>query len=117
MIVTRTPFRITLGGGGTDLPSYYTKYGGFIFGVAVNIYFDVVLRKPLISKKIRLQYNAGYENDIGYEETDSAEKIQHGIGREALKIAGIRNGIDITFISDHADELDPKIAKNQRRVP
>ncbi len=36
MIITRTPFRVTLGGGGTDLPSYYEKYGGFIFSVGLD---------------------------------------------------------------------------------
>ena len=41
MIITRTPFRVTLGGGGTDLPSYYSKYGGFIFSCTLDKYIYI----------------------------------------------------------------------------
>jgi len=43
MIITRTPFRITLGGGGTDLPSFYTDHGGFIFAMCINKYMYLML--------------------------------------------------------------------------
>lgn len=93
IIVSRTPFRIPLGGGSTDLPSYYSKYGGFIFGVAINAYFDVFLRKPLTDDNIYFQYSQ-------YESVDSFKKLNHNIGREAMKVSGIRNAISVAFKAD-----------------
>ena len=57
MIITRTPFRMTLGGGGTDLPSYYEKYGGFIFSFALNKYMFITVKRPFADHLIRLKYN------------------------------------------------------------
>ena len=45
MIITRTPLRISIGGGGTDLPSYYSKYGGFFISGAINRYVYIALNK------------------------------------------------------------------------
>ena len=42
MILTKTPFRITLGGGGTDIPGYYQKEGGFLISAAINKYMFIV---------------------------------------------------------------------------
>ncbi len=56
MIVSRTPFRITLGGGGTDLPSYYEKHGGFILAMGIDKYMHIAINTPLVDRKIRLQY-------------------------------------------------------------
>ena len=50
MIITRTPFRITLGGGGTDLPSYYEENGGFLLTSAIDKYMYVALNTPFIDK-------------------------------------------------------------------
>lgn len=93
IIVARTPFRIPLGGGSTDLPSYYSKYGGFIFGVAVNAYFDVFLRKPLTDDNIYFQYSQ-------YESVDSVKKLSHNIGREALRISGVKKAVSVAFKAD-----------------
>ncbi len=93
IIVSRTPFRVPLGGGSTDLPSYYSKYGGFIFGVAVNAYFDVFLRKPFTDDNIYFQYSQ-------YESVDSPKKLMHNIGREALRTAGVRSAVSIAFKAD-----------------
>ena len=49
MIISRSPLRITLGGGGTDLPSYYKKKEGFLISAAINKYVYVTIIKPLIS--------------------------------------------------------------------
>ena len=46
MIVSRTPLRITLGGGGTDLPSYYEKFGGFIFSFCLSKYMYICINRP-----------------------------------------------------------------------
>lgn len=93
IIVSRTPFRIPLGGGSTDLPSYYSKYNGFIFGVAINAYFDVFLRKPLTDDNIYFQYSQ-------YESVDSAKKLTHNIGREALKMSGVGKAVSVAFKAD-----------------
>ena len=56
MIITRSPLRITLGGGGTDLPSYYEKNEGFVLSAAINKYVYVSLIKPFV-KGIFLKYS------------------------------------------------------------
>ena len=48
MIITRTPFRVTLGGGGTDLPSYYSRFGGFIFSFALDKYMFIYVNRPIV---------------------------------------------------------------------
>lgn len=93
MIISRTPFRISLGGGSTDLPSYSRQYGGFIFGVAIKMYIDIFIRKPVIYDRIDLQY-------LKFESVDSVDKIQHPIGREALRMLGGDRSISIYFKSD-----------------
>ena len=93
IIVSRTPFRIPLGGGSTDLPSYYSKYGGLIFGVAINAYFDVFLRKPITDDNIYFQYSE-------YESVDATKKLRHNIGREALNLAGVKNAVSVAFKAD-----------------
>jgi D-glycero-alpha-D-manno-heptose-7-phosphate kinase len=93
IILSRTPFRLPLGGGSTDLPSYYQKYGGFIFAVAINIYMDIFIKEPLSDDYIHMHYTQ-------YEAELEVEKIKHTIGREALKMAGIKNRVLISFNAD-----------------
>lgn len=93
MIISRTPFRISLGGGSTDLPSYSRQYGGFIFGVAIKMYIDIFIRKPVIYDKIDLQY-------LQFESVDKIDDLKHPIGREALKLTGIDRAISVYFKSD-----------------
>jgi D-glycero-alpha-D-manno-heptose-7-phosphate kinase len=92
MIVTRTPLRIPLGGGGTDLPSYYTQYGGFLISAAIDKYIYITLNKRF-EKTIRLSYSLT-------EIVDSVEEIRHPIVKEALKLLKINSGIEITSIAD-----------------
>ena len=56
MIISRSPLRITLGGGGTDLPSYYKKKGGFLISAAINKYVYVTVLRPF-KKGIFLKYS------------------------------------------------------------
>ena len=56
MIISRSPLRITLGGGGTDLPSYYKKKGGFLISAAINKYVYVTVLRPF-TKGIFLKYS------------------------------------------------------------
>lgn len=93
MLISRTPFRISLGGGSTDLPSYCRQYGGFIFGCAIDMYLDIFIRQPVIYDKIDLQY-------LKFESVDSIDELEHPIGREALKMAGIDRCISVYFKSD-----------------
>jgi D-glycero-alpha-D-manno-heptose-7-phosphate kinase len=92
MIVTRTPVRIPLGGGGTDLPSYYTQYGGFLISAAIDKYIYITLNRRF-EKSIRVSYS---QTEI----VDSVEEIKHPIVREALKLLKIDSGIEITSIAD-----------------
>ncbi len=92
MIVTRTPVRIPLGGGGTDLPSYYTQYGGFLISAAIDKYIYITVNKRF-EKSIRVSYSLT-------EIADSVEEIKHPIVREALKHLKIDSGIEITSIAD-----------------
>lgn len=93
MIVTRTPFRITLGGGGTDLPSYYTKYGGFIFALGLDKYMYIMVGSPIVDEKIRLHYSRS-------EVVDHVSELRHELAREALRHHGIERQIEISSMAD-----------------
>ena len=93
MIITRTPFRITLGGGGTDLPSFYKKYGGFIFSAAINKYMFISVNKPIIDDLVRVKYSRA-------EIADSIHEIKHEIARECCKKMGIEKAIEIISMAD-----------------
>ncbi|MCJ7459505.1 MAG: hypothetical protein MUP17_10990 [candidate division Zixibacteria bacterium] len=92
MIVTRTPVRIPLGGGGTDLPSYYTQYGGFLISAAIDKYIYITVNKRF-EKSIRVSYSST-------EIADSVDDIKHPIVREALRLLKVDSGIEITSIAD-----------------
>jgi len=93
MIVSRTPFRITLGGGGTDLPSYYENHGGFIFSFCLSKYMYVCLNRPSADDLIRLKYSIS-------ESVESVEELQHDIAKACLKRVGINSKIEIASLSD-----------------
>jgi D-glycero-alpha-D-manno-heptose-7-phosphate kinase len=93
MIITRTPFRVTLGGGGTDLPSFYREHGGFIFAVAIDKYMYLNVNTPILDDFIRVQYSKT-------EIVNHADEVQHTLVREALHLFGIANGIEIVSMAD-----------------
>tara|TARA_B100001057_G_C22816266_1_gene937555 strand:- start:543 stop:1529 length:987 start_codon:yes stop_codon:yes gene_type:complete len=93
MIISRSPFRLTLGGGGTDLKSYYEKNGGFIFSCAINKYMYVTINKPVIDNKIRIKYSRS-------ETVSSLKYIKHEIAKTCLEKMGIRNSIEIVSMAD-----------------
>ena len=72
MIVTRAPFRIPLGGGGTDLPSYYSKYGGKLISVAIDKYLVTTVNHPVTDNLIRLKYSHS-------ETVESVGEIKHDL--------------------------------------
>ncbi len=93
MIVTRTPFRVTLGGGGTDLPSYYSQHGGFIFAMGLDKYMYVTVNRPVIGHKIRLHYSQS-------EVVDHVRDLRHELAREALTAHGIETTFEVASIAD-----------------
>jgi len=92
MIVSRTPFRLPLGGGGTDLPSYYSKHGGSLLSVAINKYVYIIVNKNF-DKNIKASYRK-------IEDVKSLDDLQHPIAREALRLAGVTEGVEIFSMAD-----------------
>ncbi|MBI3693466.1 MAG: galactokinase [Acidobacteria bacterium] len=93
MIITRTPFRITLGGGGTDLPAYYSRHGGFIFAAGLDKYMFVYLNTPIVDDLVRVKYS---ESEI----VEDTEQVRHTLARQALRHFDIRNGVEIISMAD-----------------
>ncbi len=93
MIITRTPFRVTLGGGGTDLPSFYQEYGGFILAMGIDKYMYLNVNTPIVDDKIRVKYAQS-------EVVDNVDEVEHTLAREALRYFGINSGIEIVSIAD-----------------
>ena len=93
MIITRSPLRVSLGGGGTDLPSYYSKYGGFLIAGAINKYVYITVHQTF-QPGIILKYSR-------LERTDDIESIEHPIVREALHYLNLPNlHLEITSMAD-----------------
>jgi D-glycero-alpha-D-manno-heptose-7-phosphate kinase len=92
MIISRAPVRLSMGGGGTDLKSYYEKFEGFLMAVTINKYVYISINKRF-HKDIRLSYS---ETEI----IDDVEKIKHNIFRESLKFLNIKNQIEIVSVAD-----------------
>jgi D-glycero-alpha-D-manno-heptose-7-phosphate kinase len=80
MIITRSPLRISLGGGGTDLPSYYEKFGGFLIAGAIDKYVYLTLHQTF-GEEFILKYSQ-------MEKVSSVGEIRHPIVREAFKLLG-----------------------------
>ena len=92
MIITRSPLRITLGGGGTDLPSYYNKNEGFVLSAAIDKYVYVSVMKPF-TKGIFLKYSK-------IEIVKNILEVEHPIIREALKLLNFEPQVEITTLAD-----------------
>jgi D-glycero-alpha-D-manno-heptose-7-phosphate kinase len=93
MIVTRTPFRITLGGGGTDLPAFYQKHGGYIAALGIDKYMYVALNVPHADRKVRLHYTKS-------ETVDHIDFLEHELAREALRRHLIYDGVEVASLAD-----------------
>lgn len=93
MIICRSPLRITLGGGGTDLPSYYRDHGGFVIAAAIDKYVYITVHKSFVPR-LFLKYSQ-------LEEVAHAGLVKHPIIREALKLTGFEGPyLEITSIAD-----------------
>jgi D-glycero-alpha-D-manno-heptose-7-phosphate kinase len=93
MIITRSPLRITLGGGGTDLPSYYREHGGFLLAAAIDKYVYVTVMRPF-TEGIYLKYSK-------LEHVEATEDVQHPIIREAVRLLDFKTPqLEITTLAD-----------------
>lgn len=93
MIITRSPLRISLGGGGTDLPSYYREHSGFLIAAAIDKYVYINVHRRFVDGFL-LKYSS-------LEEAATIDDIKHPIIREALKLAEIRErNLEITSMAD-----------------
>jgi len=92
MILTRAPLRIPIGGGGTDFPSFYKKYGGYILGFAIQKYVYVVIHKTSDNK-----YHLKYSKT---EVSDNLDLLENRVAAEALKFFDVPPGLEISTFSD-----------------
>jgi len=93
MIITRSPLRISLGGGGTDLPSYYRKHTGFLIAAAIDKYVCITLHQTYVPELI-LKYSR-------MERANNLDEVQHPIIREALRLSGLDGSyLEITSMAD-----------------
>jgi D-glycero-alpha-D-manno-heptose-7-phosphate kinase len=93
MLITRSPLRISLGGGGTDLPSYYRDHGGFLISAAIDKYVWVTVMRPFVAG-LYLKYSK-------IEHVEHVEKVEHPIVREALRMMAIATPQhEITTLAD-----------------
>jgi len=81
MIITRSPLRVSLGGGGTDLASYYCEHSGFVIAAAIDKYVYLTIHRRFIDKFL-LKYSK-------LEEVDKVDDIQHPLIREAIRLVGL----------------------------
>ncbi|HEY0792030.1 MAG TPA: galactokinase, partial [Chthoniobacterales bacterium] len=93
MIITRSPLRISLGGGGTDLPSYYEEHSGFLIAAAIDKYVYITIHQTFVDELI-VKYSK-------LERVRSAGQLEHPIIREALQAVGLPGPyLEITSMAD-----------------
>jgi D-glycero-alpha-D-manno-heptose-7-phosphate kinase len=93
MIITRSPLRISLGGGGTDLPSYYRKHSGFLIAAAIDKYVYITLHQTFV-QELSVKYSR-------LERVGGVDEVQHPIIREALRLVEIQGPyLELTSMAD-----------------
>lgn len=95
MIITRTPFRISFFGGGTDYPGYYRDHGGAVLSTTINRYCYITTRllPPFFQHRYCIRYSRR-------EDVSAVSEIQHPAVRECLRFVGIEEGIEMVHTSD-----------------
>lgn len=95
MIITRTPLRVSFCGGGTDLPSYYQKEQGEVVSSALDKYVYITINRlsPYFENRILLKYSQS-------ELVNSVDEIHHPIIREAMKLTGVVDSVEIASMAD-----------------
>jgi D-glycero-alpha-D-manno-heptose-7-phosphate kinase len=92
MIITRTPLRISIGGGGTDLPSYYRRFGGFVIAAAINKHIYVGMNETF-SGGYFLKYSS-------LEHAPTVDEIRHSLIREVLRLHEVPAPIEVVSMAD-----------------
>jgi D-glycero-alpha-D-manno-heptose-7-phosphate kinase len=92
MLISRTPLRISIGGGGTDLPGYYEKFGGFLITAAINKYIFIGVNE-IFTRDYVIKYSQ-------LERVKEIDEIQHPIIREAFRLLNVRPGIELMSLAD-----------------
>jgi D-glycero-alpha-D-manno-heptose-7-phosphate kinase len=93
MIITRSPLRISLGGGGTDLPSYYRDHSGFVIAAAIDKYVYITLHQTFVQELI-IKYSK-------MERVQSVDEVQHPLIREALRLTEVEVPyLELTSMAD-----------------
>ena len=93
MILSRTPFRITLGGGGTDLPSFYQEHGGHVITMAIDKYIYLTLKHSHFEPQIKLRYSK-------IEAVDDVALLSHDRARVSLQLHNILSNCEINSSAD-----------------
>lgn len=95
MIITRTPLRISFFGGGTDLASYYRERQGAVVNTAINKYIYITVNRltRYFQNRILIKYSKT-------ELVDSVDEVQHPLIREAMKLTGVTDRVEITSMAD-----------------
>ncbi len=96
MIIIQAPLRVSLFGGGTDFPAYYCERGGCVLSSAIDKYIFVTI-KQRFDTKLRVGYTRT-------EMVDTIDEVQHELIREALRLTGIKRGVEITTMGDIPSE-------------
>lgn len=97
MIITRTPLRVSFAGGGTDLPSFYREYGGgAVTSAAIDRYIHVLVNQKF-DRTIRVAYSHT-------ENVASLDELKHGLVREAMRLTGVTEALEIHTIADIPSE-------------
>jgi D-glycero-alpha-D-manno-heptose-7-phosphate kinase len=97
MIITRTPLRVSFAGGGTDLPSFYRAHGGgAVTSAAIDKFIHVIVNDKF-DRSIRVAYSRT-------ENVDHLEDLQHGLVREAMRVTGVHEALEIHTIADIPSE-------------
>ena len=93
MIIARSPLRISLGGGGTDLPSYYREHGGFLLAAAIDKYVYITVHQTFVPELI-VKYSR-------LERVETAAQLEHPIIREAMRLLGLEGKyLELTSMAD-----------------
>ncbi len=92
MIVVRTPLRVSFLGGGTDFPEHYREHGGAVISTAIDKYVYVIVKQRFDDMV--------YVNYSKKEIVESADELQHELVREAMRVVGVKRGVEITTLAD-----------------
>lgn len=92
MIITKTPFRASFAGGGTDLPAFYEQEDGFVVSTAIESFMYIAVHR-FFENRIMLKYSQT-------ENVASVDEIKHGLIRECMKVTGVDGPVEITSFAD-----------------